>query len=81
MQIGSEVWSKPREEISTVEAARSVSREARREHVTLRHAECARSEQGLPRSFICFAEGPNDMHLAYRVSIRSDGRAVFAAQK
>lgn len=58
--------------VSAEAVERALRREARREHEPLAHIECVRSEE-LPRSFSCFAEGPDDLHVAYRVLLRHDG--------
>lgn len=59
--------------ISTREAEQKFRREARHERLGLSEIECARSEEGFPRSFVCFAEAANLMHVVARVTIRKDG--------
>lgn len=60
------------ETASTAEAEQRLRREARRERTPLREIQCVRAA-GLPRSFDCFAEGNDDLHLVYHVVIRRDG--------
>jgi hypothetical protein len=51
---------------------RRLAREARRQGMNVHAVQCVRA-QGLPRSFDCFVEGADDLHLAYRVTVARDG--------
>lgn len=62
--------------ISTNEAEHKLRAEARRERQTVTHVQCVRATH-LPRSFDCFVEGPDDMHLAYRVTVQRSGELVI----
>jgi len=57
---------------------RRLVQEARRERTPLHSARCVRAQR-LPRSFDCFAEGADDLHLAYRVRVARDGELVIRA--
>lgn len=50
-----------------------LSAEKRREGTPLHDVYCVRF-QALPRSFDCFGEGSDDIHAAYRVTVRPDGQ-------
>jgi len=57
---------------------RRLEREARRQGLQPHAVQCVRAED-LPRSFDCFVEGADDLHLAYRVTVARDGALVVRA--
>lgn len=60
------------------EAARKLQGASLRDGSHLSGIECARYLD-LPRNFLCFGEGPNDIHLGLMVGIGRDGRLNVSA--
>ncbi len=60
------------------EAARKLQGASLRDGSHLSGIECARYLD-LPRNFVCFGEGPDDIHLGLMVAIRRDGRLNVSA--
>jgi hypothetical protein len=61
--------------VTTREAAKRLKQEAQRQRISVYRVRCVRVDH-LRRSFDCFTEGADDLHLAYRVTVDPDGRLV-----
>jgi hypothetical protein len=61
--------------VSAREAEQKVRAQARRQRMPVTHVLCARAQHQRD-SFDCFAEGPDDQHLAYRVTVQPSGRLI-----